>query len=92
MKRLVLKKPVIAVAGSSGKTTTKEMIASILRTQWKIYKSKANQNNRKAMRRHARNIRSYHRAAVLEFGMSNYGHLRKQCRIIQPNIAVITMV
>ena len=36
MKRLVLKKPVIAVAGSSGKTTTKEMIASILRTQWKI--------------------------------------------------------
>jgi UDP-N-acetylmuramoyl-tripeptide--D-alanyl-D-alanine ligase len=92
LKRLVLKKPVIAVAGSSGKTTTKEMIASILRTQWKIYKSKANQNNRKAMRRHARNIRSYHRAAVLEFGMSNYGHLRKQCRIIQPNIAVITMV
>ena len=92
MKQLVLKKPVIAVAGSSGKTTTKEMIASILATRWKIYKSKSNQNNRRAMRRHARSIRPYHRAAVLEFGMSNYGHLRSQCRIIQPNIAVITMV
>jgi len=92
LKQLVLKKPVIAVAGSSGKTTTKEMIASILATRWKIYKSKSNQNNRKAMRRHARSIRPYHRAAVLEFGMSNYGHLRSQCRIIKPNIAVITMV
>jgi len=92
LKQLVLKKPVIAVAGSSGKTTTKEMIASILATRWKIYKSKSNQNNRRAMRRHARSIRPYHRAAVLEFGMSNYGHLRSQCRIIQPNIAVITMV
>ena len=38
MKRLVLNKPVIAVAGSSGKTTTKEMIASILGTRWKVYK------------------------------------------------------
>lgn len=92
MKRLALKKPVIAVAGSSGKTTTKEMIASILRTRWNVYKSKYNRNNRKAMRRHARSIRPYHRAAVLEFGMSGSGHLRRQCNIIQPNLAVITMV
>lgn len=92
MSRLVLKKPVIAVAGSSGKTTTKEMIASILRTRWNVYKSKYNRNNRKSMRKHARSIRPYHRAAVLEFGMSGRGHLRHQCNIIQPNMAVITMV
>ena len=92
MKRVVLKKPVIAVAGSSGKTTTKEMIASIIETRWKVYKSKYNRNNRKAMRKHVKLIRSYHQAAVLEFGMSRSGHLRRQCRIIQPNLAVITMV
>jgi len=80
------------VAGSSGKTTTKEMIASILRTRWKVYKSKYNQNNRSATRRHVKRIRPYHRAAVLEFGMSRSGHLRQQCRIIQPNMAVITMI
>lgn len=92
MKRVVLKKPVIAVAGSSGKTTTKEMIASILTTRWNIYKSKYNQNNRKATRKHAKRIRPHHRAVVLEFGMSGSGHLRRQCQIIQPNMAVITMV
>ena len=43
---IVLKRPVVAVAGSSGKTTTKEMIASILKQKWKIYKSPANKNNR----------------------------------------------
>lgn len=92
LKTKVLKKPVIAIAGSSGKTTTKEMIASILQTRWNIYKSKYNQNNRKSMRKHARSIRPYHRAVVLEFGMSGSGHLRQQCRIIKPNISVITMV
>ncbi len=92
MKPKVLNKPVIAVAGSSGKTTTKEMIASILRTRWSVYKSKYNQNNRKSTRRHARNIRPYHRAVVLEFGMSGSGHLRRQCQIIRPNMSVITMV
>lgn len=91
-KPLVLKRPVIAIAGSSGKTTTKEMLASILSTRWRIYKSAGNQNNRHAMLRHRRAIRPYHQAVVLEFGMSFPGHLRRQCQIIQPNIAVITMV
>jgi len=92
LKTLKLKKPVIAVAGSSGKTTTKEMIASILKTRWKIYKSAANRNNRQHMMKHASQIKPYHRAAVLEFGMSYPGHLRQSCHIIQPNMAIVTMV
>jgi len=87
-----LNRPVIAIAGSSGKTTTKEMLASILSTRWKIYKSAGNQNNRHAMLHHRRAIKSYHQAVVLEFGMSFPGHLRRQCQIIRPNMAVITMV
>lgn len=89
---VILNKPVIAVAGSSGKTTTKEMIASILKQKWVIYKSPDNKNNRKNIRQHVKHIKPRHRAIVLEFGMSARGHLTRSCRIIKPNIAVITMV
>lgn len=89
---IVLKKPVIAVAGSSGKTTTKEMIAAILKQRWKIFKSPANKNNRQHIRAHLKKIKPYHRAVVLEYGMSGPGHLAQSCRIIRPNMTVITMV
>ncbi len=89
---VVLKKPMIAVAGSSGKTTTKEMIASILKQKWNILKSPANRNNRSHIRRHVKRIKKSHRAVVLEFGMSGPGHLARSCQIIKPNIAIITMV
>lgn len=89
---IVLKRPVVAVAGSSGKTTTKEMIASILKQKWKIYKSPANKNNRNDIRRHVKRIKPFHRAIVLEFGMSARGHLARSCQIIKPNMAIITMV
>ena len=89
---LVLKRPVIAIAGSSGKTTTKEMIASVLQKRWKIYKSPANQNNRAHLRQHAQRIKPFHRAVVLEYGMSARGHLSRSCKIIQPNMAVVTMI
>jgi UDP-N-acetylmuramoyl-tripeptide--D-alanyl-D-alanine ligase len=88
----MLRRPVIAIAGSSGKTTTKEMIASILRTRWKVYKSGANTNDRIHLRKHAKKIRPYHRAVVLEYGMHAKGNLRRSCKIIQPNMAVVTMV
>ncbi len=89
---LVLKRPVIAVTGSSGKTTTKEMIASILKRRWKIYKSSENKNNRDHLTQHAKKINPSHRAIVLEYGMSAKGHLTRSCKIIQPNMAVITMI
>jgi UDP-N-acetylmuramoyl-tripeptide--D-alanyl-D-alanine ligase len=88
----VLKRPVIAVTGSSGKTTTKEMIASILKRRWKIYKSAGNQNSRGNLIHHAKKINPSHRAIVLEYGMSAQGHLTRSCKIIQPNMAVITMI
>lgn len=89
---IVLKRPVVAVAGSSGKTTTKEMIASVLKQRWKIYKSTANRNNRQHIREHIKHIKPYHQAIVLEFGMSAQGHLAQSCKIIKPNMSIITMV
>jgi UDP-N-acetylmuramoyl-tripeptide--D-alanyl-D-alanine ligase len=91
-KTLILPKPVIAVTGSAGKTTTKEMIGAILARRWPIYKSRGNMNYIGNTRKHARRIRSSHRAVVLEFGLLRKGNIRQHCRVIQPNMGVITNI
>jgi len=89
---LILNRPVIGVTGSAGKTTTKEMIAAVLGTRWKVFKNHANYNIVRCTRRHARKINSSHHAVVLEYGMAAPGYIRMHCKIIQPNIGVITNV
>jgi UDP-N-acetylmuramoyl-tripeptide--D-alanyl-D-alanine ligase len=85
-------RPVIAVTGSAGKTTTKEMIASILRRRWRIFKTISNLNLPGSTRKYAKMIGKSHRAVVLEYGMLHKGDLRKHCRLIRPNYSVITNV
>jgi UDP-N-acetylmuramoyl-tripeptide--D-alanyl-D-alanine ligase len=91
-KPSILRKLIIAITGSAGKTTTKEMIASILQRRWLIYKSPANKNFMGNTLTHARSLRPQHRAAVLEYGIMYSGNLRKHCSILQPNIGVITNI
>lgn len=87
-----LHRPIIAVTGSCGKTTTKEMIASILQRRWRIFKSPKNKNFISSTRRHARLLRPVHQAVVLEYGMIDYGNIKRHCQYIQPNIGMITNV
>ncbi|MFT9846598.1 UDP-N-acetylmuramoyl-tripeptide--D-alanyl-D-alanine ligase [Aneurinibacillus sp. REN35] len=91
-KTVILRKPVIAVTGSAGKTTTKEMIASILRRKWRIFASYRSFNQHTCSARNAKRIQPFHRAAVLEFGMGARGQIRKHCQFIQPNMGVVTNV
>ncbi|MCP3774388.1 UDP-N-acetylmuramoyl-tripeptide--D-alanyl-D-alanine ligase [Paenibacillus sp. MZ04-78.2] len=91
-KKSILYKPIIAVTGSSGKTTTKEMIAAVLKKRWQIFKSPQNRNAVSATKRHAKLLRSVHRAAVLEYGMQYYGNIKRHCHYIRPNIGVITHI
>jgi len=91
-KTVMLSKPVIAVTGSAGKTTTKEMIASILRRRWRIFASYRSFNQHTCSAANAKRIRPFHQAAVLEFGMGARGQIRKHCQFIQPNMGVITNV
>ncbi len=85
-------RPVIAITGSAGKTTTKEMIASILQRRYRVFKTLGNRNLPSYIIRQKRMIRPSHRAVVLEYGMSRAGHIRRSCQIIRPNIGVITTI
>lgn len=91
-RKSILYKPIIAVTGSSGKTTTKEMIAAVLKKRWRIFKSPQNRNAVSATRRHAKWLRPFHRAVVLEYGMQYYGNIKRHCHYIRPNIGVITHI
>lgn len=84
-------RPIIAITGSAGKTTTKEMIACILSTRLTILKSIKNRNLSYTVR-YARSIKPHHQAIVLEYGLHLPGDIQKHCSIIQPNISIITNI
>ncbi|WP_052948034.1 UDP-N-acetylmuramoyl-tripeptide--D-alanyl-D-alanine ligase [Aneurinibacillus tyrosinisolvens] len=85
-------RPVIAITGTSGKTTVKEMVASILQTKWNTFKSRENGNDLWFTSQYAQQINESHEAVVLEFGLSQEGDLDRHCQLIQPHIGVITNV
>lgn len=86
-----INRPIIAITGSAGKTTTKEMIASILNTRFNIFKSIRNRNLSHT-ERYAKSIKPHHQAVVLEYGLLKTGDIKNHCAIIQPNISVVTNI
>jgi UDP-N-acetylmuramoyl-tripeptide--D-alanyl-D-alanine ligase len=84
--------PVVAVTGSMGKTTTKEMAAALLATAGPVLKTEGNLNNRYGLPLTLLRLAEIHRHAVLELGMSAPGELAELSRIAEPDVAVITNV
>jgi UDP-N-acetylmuramoyl-tripeptide--D-alanyl-D-alanine ligase len=84
--------PVVAVTGSAGKTTTKEMTAALLATQGPVLKTEGNLNNQYGLPLTLLRLGPEHRFAVLELGMSAAGELRELSSIARPDVAIITMV
>lgn len=84
--------PVIAVTGSVGKTTTKELIAAVLATQGPVLKTEANYNNEIGVPKTLLDLEPHHRYAVIEMGMRGRGQIAELTQIAQPDIAVITTV
>jgi len=84
--------PVIAITGSVGKTTTKEMVAQILSTQYNVHKSIGNFNNNIGLPLSVLQLERGHTAAVFELGMNALGEIEYLSRIIRPDIAVITNI
>ena len=83
---------VVAVTGSNGKTTTKDMIASILSTQFNVAKTYANFNNEIGVPVTLLNMESNTEAVVVEMGMDRFGQLDFLSKLVNPDIAVITMI
>lgn len=85
-------KPIIAVTGSSGKTTVKTLISEVLREKWVIFESNDYNNTTEKTKEHAERISFIHRAAVVEYGMAYPGVITEHCKILRPNISVITNI
>lgn len=84
--------PIIAVTGSVGKTTTKELLAAALSTVGSVLKTEANFNNEIGVPKTLLNLNPDHDFAVIEMGMRAQGEIADLTRIARPDIAVITNV
>lgn len=90
--RAQFKLPVIAVTGSNGKTTTKEMIAAILKAAFgsAVLSTRGNLNNDIGLPLTLLGLRASHRAAVIEMGMNHPGEIAYLAPIGAPTVAVVT--
>ena len=90
--RLQFKIPVIAVTGSTGKTTTKDIIAAALGDSLKVLKNYGNFNNEIGVATTLLQLNFKHQAAVLEMGMRGAGQIRELAEMASPTIGVLTNV
>ncbi len=90
--RSLFKLPVIGITGSTGKTTTKDLIASVLSQKYRVVKTMGNYNNEIGLPLTIFNITEETEAAVLEMGMSHFNEIHNLSEIACPHIAVITNI
>ena len=84
--------PLIAVTGSVGKTTTKELISLILSTKYKVLKSKKNHNNNIGLPMTLLDLDESYDVVVTELGMNHLGEISYLSKICNPDYAVITNI
>ncbi|HNS38963.1 MAG TPA: Mur ligase family protein, partial [Promineifilum sp.] len=83
---------VIAITGSVGKTSTKELTAAVLSQRYRTLKSEGNQNNEIGVPLTLMNLRASHERAVIEMGMYALGEIDLLCDIARPSVGVVTMI
>ena len=83
---------VVGISGSVGKTSTKEMIASVLSRKYQVHKTKGNFNNEIGLPLTIFKLEETHQAAVLEMGISDFGEMHRLAAVAQPDIAVLTNI
>lgn len=83
---------VVGITGSVGKTSTKEMIASVLSQKYNVLKTAGNFNNEIGLPLTIFNIRKEHEVAVLEMGISDFEEMHRLAKMARPDVCVITNI
>ena len=89
-KQLAVK--VVGITGSVGKTSTKEMIASVLSERYRVLKTPGNFNNELGLPLTVFGLREEDEVAVLEMGINHFGEMHRLSKIARPDICVITNI
>lgn len=84
--------PVVAITGSTGKTTTKDLVAAVLSRRYKVHKNTANFNNRIGVPLTLLKLNSSHEVLVIELGTSCPGEIKRLSQITRPTVAVLTNI
>jgi UDP-N-acetylmuramoyl-tripeptide--D-alanyl-D-alanine ligase len=84
--------PVVGITGSNGKTTTKEMLAGILKQKGPVHKNEGNLNNHIGVPLTLLKLDRRHRSSVVEMGMSATGEIDTLARLVSPDVGVITNI
>ena len=87
-----LKIPVLGITGSVGKTTAKEMVASVLGQRWKVLKTPGNFNNQLGVPMTLSQIDPEHEFAVVELGVSHFGDMAPLSKMAKPDAMLITII
>ena len=82
----------VAVTGSVGKTTTKDMVAAVLGERFKVLKTEGNFNNEVGLPLTLLRLNSNHEICVVEMGMNHFGEIEYLSSIVEPDVAVITNI
>lgn len=84
--------PVVGITGSVGKTSTKEMVASVLSQKYHVLKTAGNYNNEIGLPLTLLRIQKGHEAAVVEMGISDFGEMHRLAEMAQPDLCIITNI
>ena len=84
--------PVLAIAGSNGKTTTRDMIAHVLSKRYWVLNTEQNLNNQYGVPLTLFRLRKYHQFCVIELGTNHFGEIEYLCRVAEPQFGVITNI
>lgn len=89
-RRRAIAGPVVAITGTNGKTSTKELVAAVLRTRWRTHATRANLNNLVGVPQTILEAGPEVEALVIEAGASLPGEIARYRAIIEPSIAIVT--
>jgi len=83
---------VVGITGSTGKTSTKDLVAAVLSQKFKVFKTLGNFNNEIGLPMMIFKLDKSYDVAVLEMGMSDFGEIHTLCEVAKPNISIITNI